>query len=180
MQPSVCAALLKQLGRTSATDATGEQYKIEFQYDTTAFTVMASSKGGCLPFDPHRIDLPSIPALVAFYHACLGFLVKDTWLNAIKVENCDTFASLAYSNVARYCPNSNETILGHLARMHQNVQSTKPQSKSQPNPPPIIETPTPLPEESQEVFLCVYPIRNFILVTWDASPYRHARATNMS
>jgi hypothetical protein len=52
--------------------------------------VMASSKSGCLPFDPHQIDLPSIPALVAFYHACLGFPVKDTWLDAIKAGNCDT------------------------------------------------------------------------------------------
>jgi hypothetical protein len=52
MQSSVCATLLKQLGHTRATDATGEQYKIEFQYDTTAFAVMASSKGGHLPFDP--------------------------------------------------------------------------------------------------------------------------------
>ncbi len=51
-QSSACAALLKQLGRTSATDAMGEQYEIEFQYDTTAFTVMDSSKGECLPFDP--------------------------------------------------------------------------------------------------------------------------------
>ena len=24
------------------------------------------------PFDLQRIDLPSIPVLVAFYHACLG------------------------------------------------------------------------------------------------------------
>jgi hypothetical protein len=48
-QSSACAALLVQLGCTSATDATGEQYEIEFQYNTTAFTVMASSKGGRLP-----------------------------------------------------------------------------------------------------------------------------------
>ena len=56
-QLSVCAALLEQLGNVSATDATGIHYKIKFQYDTTAFTVMASSKGGCLPFDPRQIDL---------------------------------------------------------------------------------------------------------------------------
>jgi hypothetical protein len=66
----------------------GLQYKIEFQYDTTAFTVMASSKGGRLPFDP-QIDLTLISALVAFYQACLGFPVRDTWLNAIKAGNCE-------------------------------------------------------------------------------------------
>jgi hypothetical protein len=50
--PSACAALFEHLGHTSTTDATGEQYEIEFQYDTTAFMVMASSKSGRLPFDP--------------------------------------------------------------------------------------------------------------------------------
>jgi hypothetical protein len=115
MQSSVWAALLKQLGCTSATDNTSEQYKIEFQYNTTALMAMASSKGGRLPFDPCQIDLPSILALVAIYHACLGFPVKDIWFDAIKVGNCDTFSGLSYSNVARYCPDSDETILGHLA-----------------------------------------------------------------
>jgi hypothetical protein len=108
-QLSACASLLERLGNTRATDATGLQYKIEFQYNTTAFTVMASSKGGHLPFDPSRINLPSIPALVALYHVCLGFKIKDTWLNAIKAGSCDTFAGLSYSNVACYCPDSDET-----------------------------------------------------------------------
>jgi hypothetical protein len=147
-QLSACAALLEQLVYTSATDATGIHYEIKFQYNTTAFTVMASSKGGCLPFDPRQIDLPSIPALVAFYHVCLGFLVKDTWLKAIKAGNRDMFASLSNTNVACYCPNFNETILRHLAQMHQNVQSTKPQSSSHLNLLPIIETPMPLAEAS--------------------------------
>jgi hypothetical protein len=119
---------------------------------------MASTKGGCLPFDPNRIDLSSIPALVAFYHAWLGFPVKDTWLDAIIAGNCDTFAGLSYSNMACYCPDSDEMIFGHLAQTRQNVQSIKPQSKYGPNPSVIIKTSTPLPETSQEVFLHVDPI----------------------
>ncbi len=154
----LCAALLEQLGHTSKTDAMGEQYKIEFQYITTAFMVMASSKGGHLSFDPRQTYLPSNPELVAFYHACLDFLVKDTWLDAIKAGNCDMLPGLSYSNIACYCPDSDEIILGHLAQMRQNVQSTKPQSKSCPNLPSTIKTPMPLPTASQEVFLHVYPI----------------------
>jgi hypothetical protein len=34
------------------------------------------------------------------YHACLGFPVKQTWFDAIKTGNCDTFEGLAYSNAA--------------------------------------------------------------------------------
>jgi hypothetical protein len=33
-------------------------------------------------FDPRSLDLPSIGALVGFYHACLGFPVKQMWLDA--------------------------------------------------------------------------------------------------
>jgi hypothetical protein len=95
---------------------------------------------------------------VAFYHACLGFPVKDTWLKAIKVGNCDTFAGLSYSNMAQYCPDSDETILGHLAQMRQNVLSTKPQSTPRPSPPPNTESSTPLAKALQEMFLHVYPI----------------------
>jgi hypothetical protein len=54
-------------------------------------------------------------------------------------------------------PDSDETILGHLAQMQQNVQSTKPQLTPCPSLPLIIESPTPLTEASQEVFLHVYP-----------------------
>jgi hypothetical protein len=78
-----------------------------------AVTIAACAAG--TPFDPRSLDLPSIGALVGFYHACLGFLVKQTWLNAIKAGNCDTFDGLTYSNAARYCPDADETIMGHLA-----------------------------------------------------------------
>jgi hypothetical protein len=70
-----------------------------------------------IPFDPCSLDLPSMAALVEFYHTCLGFHVKQTWIKeAIKAGNCDSFDSITYSNVARYCPDANKTIMGHLAQ----------------------------------------------------------------
>jgi hypothetical protein len=48
------------------------------------------------PYNLQTLDLPSIGALVSFYHACLGFPVKQTWLNAIKAGNCDTFDGLRH------------------------------------------------------------------------------------
>jgi hypothetical protein len=139
--PSACAALQNRISATTTIDEAGEQYDIVMQYGNTVFTVMASSKAGRLPFDPRQIDLPSIPALVAFYHACLGFPVKDSWLEAIKAGNCNTFDGLTYLNVARYCPDSDETILGHLAQTQQNVHSSKPAK-----PPAMARLPlTPLP-----------------------------------
>ncbi len=120
----------------------------------SAFTVTASSKGGRPPFDPRRIDLPSIPALVAFYHACLGYLVKDSWLDAVKAGNCDTFDGLTYSNVARYCPDLDETILGHLAQTRQNVRSSKPPPVAR---PPLAQLPPP-DDNVKEVYIEIYPI----------------------
>jgi hypothetical protein len=93
---------------------------------------MASSKDGGLPFDPPQIDLPSISALVAFYHACLGFLVKDMWLDAIKVGNCDTFAGLTYSNVAHYCPVS-DTSSADATKYPINQTTVNTPHQSAPN-----------------------------------------------
>ena len=114
-----------------------------------------SSLSSKTPFDPHSLDLPSIASLVGFYHACMGFPVKQTWLEAIKAGNFETFDSLTYSNAARYCPNADETIMGHLAQWRQNIRSTKPKGPTAlPPPPPTVAPETP----SNELFIRVLPI----------------------
>ncbi len=92
-------------------------------------------------------------ALVGFYHACLGFPVKQTWLDAIKAGNCDTFNGLTYSNEACYCPDSDETIMGHLTQQRQIIRSTKPKVTIA-LPPPVAIPEAP----SNEVFIQVVPI----------------------
>jgi hypothetical protein len=111
------------------------------------------------PFNPRSLDLPSIGALVGFYHACLGFPAKQTWLNTIKAGNCDSFDGLTYSNTARYCPDADETILGHLAQQCQNVRSTKPRPPAL-NPTPLLPAIAPKEPElpSNEVHIHVIPI----------------------
>jgi hypothetical protein len=108
-----------------AISAAGEDISAVFLYEVThAMAIIAQAPS--TPYNPQTLDLPSISALVSFYHACLGFWVKQTWLDAIKAENCNTFNGLTYSNLARYCPGANKTIVGHLAQQHQNNRSTKP------------------------------------------------------
>jgi hypothetical protein len=99
-------------------------------------------------FVPHSLDLPSVGALVGFYHACLGFPVKQTWLNAIKAGNSDTFKGLTYSNAAKYCLDADEAIMGHLAQQRQNVRSTKTKPTS---PPPLAVLPPPIEVPSNQV-----------------------------
>jgi hypothetical protein len=98
---------------------------VSFLHGTTQALALAT-RASKIPFDPCSLNLPSIGALIGFYHACLGFPVKQTWLDAIKAGNCDTFDGLTYSNATRYCPDADKTIMGHLAQQFQNVCSTKP------------------------------------------------------
>ena len=102
--------------------------------------------------DAQSLDLPSIRVLVGFYHyhACLGLLVKQTWLDAIKAGNCDTFEGLTYSNATKYCLDSDKTIMGHLSQQGQNVRSTKPK---QPTPAPLVLPPPPVDAPSHLVFI---------------------------
>jgi len=99
-------------------------------------------------FDPRSLNLPSIGALVGFYHACLGFPVKQRWLDAAKAGNCDSFDGLTYSSIARYCPDSDETILGYLAQQRQNTRAPTGL------PSPVIEPATPV-VPSNDLFLTV-------------------------
>jgi len=76
-----------------ATSATGAVCSVYYIYGAAQAVALAARAAGT-PFNPRSLDLPSIGALVGFYHACLGFPVKQTWLDAIKASNCDTFDCL--------------------------------------------------------------------------------------
>jgi len=120
---------------------------VYYLYGAAQAVALAARASGT-PFDPRSLDLPSIGALVGFYHACLRFPVRQTWLYAIKAGNCDTFEGLTYSNAAKYCPDADEMIMGHLAQQRQNVRSTKPK---QPPPVPLVVLPPPAPTASNHL-----------------------------
>jgi hypothetical protein len=83
-----------------ATSNSGAACLVYYLYGAAQAVALAARAAGTL-FNPCSLDLPSVGALVGFYHACLGFPVKQTWLDAIKADNCDTFESLTYSNAAK-------------------------------------------------------------------------------
>jgi hypothetical protein len=119
---------------------------------------------------------------MSFYHACLGFPVKQTWLDAIKAGNCDTFNGLTYStNVARYCPNTEETILGHLSQQCQNVRSTKPKLPTPLAPLALLPTaPSHTDVPSNQVFIMVHPLSRLYTDDTGRFPVRASWRTNMS
>ena len=83
-------------------------------------------------------DLPSVEALVKYFHAAAGFPVRDTWLKAIKAGNFSSWPGLTYKNAAKYCPSATETLKGHMAQPRQNVRSTKPKQRSKHFSTPIV------------------------------------------
>ena len=154
------APLAHSLHPSQGIQAIGPQGKacsVLYLYGAAKAMAMAASTSST-PFDPRSMDLPRISALVGFYHACLGFPVKQTWLDAIRAGNCDSFDGLTYSNVAHYCPDANKIILGHLAQQCQNVKSTKPKSSAPPALTPTSKPPTPLDLPSHQVFIKVQPL----------------------
>jgi hypothetical protein len=66
-----------------ATSATREDIQVVFLQEATQF-MAKTAQASSIPYNPQTLNLPSISALDSFYHACLGFLVKQTWLDAIK------------------------------------------------------------------------------------------------
>ena len=61
-------------------------------------------------------DLPSVEALVKYLHTCAGFLVRSTWLSAIKAGNFASWPGLTYVNASKYCPVSAETIHDYMVQ----------------------------------------------------------------
>ena len=70
-------------------------------------------------------DLPSVEALVRFFHAAAGYPVKATWLEAIKEGYYSSWPGLTYSNASKYCPAAVPTSKGHMTQTRQGVRSTK-------------------------------------------------------
>jgi hypothetical protein len=70
-------------------------------------------------------DLPSTKQAIKWMHALCGYLVKSTWLKAIKAGNYVGWLMLMERNIQKYYPKAAETAKGHLNQTRKNVCSTK-------------------------------------------------------
>ena len=89
-------------------------------------------------------DLPSVEALVRYFHAAAGFLVRNTCINAIKVGNYRTWHRLTLANATAYCPSEYETIKGRIVQSRQVIRSAKLKIPRRPIPGTSSEE-SPLP-----------------------------------
>ena len=70
-------------------------------------------------------DLPSVRALIRYFHATAGYPIRSTWLKAIGSGNYSTWPGLTLANAKKYCPTATATLMGHLFQKRQGVRSTK-------------------------------------------------------
>ena len=66
-------------------------------------------------------DIPSVEALIRFFHAISGFPVKSSWLATIKPGNYVTWPGFTFANTSNYCPSADDTIKGLLAQTMQGM-----------------------------------------------------------
>ncbi len=70
-------------------------------------------------------SLLSIPQAIKYLHAAASFLMKDTWVKAIKNGNYVSWPGLTIKAVNKHFPESIEIQQGHMKKQRQHVRSTK-------------------------------------------------------
>ena len=70
-------------------------------------------------------DLPSVEALIRYFHAAAGYPVRSKWLKSISAGKYSTWPGLILTNATKYCLLATSIIMGHLVQKIQGVRSTK-------------------------------------------------------
>ena len=86
------------------------------------------------PYKSRSTDAYTVPNLLRYLHACAGFPVTATWLQAIRKGYFIGWPGLYPGRVMKYLPKSTETFFGHLRLVKQGIPSTT--SKGDPTDEP--------------------------------------------
>ncbi len=62
---------------------------------------------------------------IRYLHAAAGYPPEETWADAIKAGNYNTWPRLTATAVRRHFPESDKTEKEHMKKQRQNVRSTK-------------------------------------------------------
>ena len=102
-------------------------YLLPYETSTPDITAPNDQQSTLKAFSAY--DLPSVEALIRYFHAAAGFPVRYTWPKSIEAGNFDLWPGLTFQNATKYCPNSKETIKVHMVQTRQLVRSTRPTMK---------------------------------------------------
>jgi hypothetical protein len=104
-------------------------------------------------------DLPNTRHSLLYYHALVGFPMKETFLDAIQVGNYATWPSLTTTLIAKRFPDSEETQKGHIKGQQKGIQSTKVREKVEIKIEPGTEVLQQQPMKKQhDIFVVIYKL----------------------
>ena len=66
-----------------------------------------------------------VPALISYLHACAGFPVTETWIDAINKGWYSTWPGLTASRVQKHLEPSEHTSMGHMKILSKGIRSTQ-------------------------------------------------------
>ena len=97
-------------------------------------TALRTSKGGrALKLNIHRAanayKIKAIPALINYYHACLGFPPIDSWAKRIQLGYFQSWPGLTAKRVRKFCTKKPQTDMGYMKMLHQGIWSTQDQDE---------------------------------------------------
>jgi hypothetical protein len=70
-------------------------------------------------------DLPNTRQSLMYLHAAVGFLVKETFLDAVCTGNYATWPGLTTNLISKHFLHSNKTQKGHMKGQRKGVRLTK-------------------------------------------------------
>ncbi len=70
-------------------------------------------------------NLPNTCQSLMYFHAMVGFPVKETFLDAVRARNYATWPGLMTTLTAKQFPDSDETQKGHMKGQRKGVRSTR-------------------------------------------------------
>jgi len=130
--------------------------------ETTDTVLVSKPPTEYLPDRPPPIDavhnvyeLKTQPELIRYLHAAAGFPTKPTWLAAIKNKHYASWPGLTTKAVAKYYPESEETMKGHGRKGRSGLRSTKTTEQPlDPHRKNNVKSQAPIPKE-YDVFIAI-------------------------
>jgi hypothetical protein len=104
-------------------------------------------------------DLPNTRHSLLYYHALVGFPVKETFLDAVRAGNYATWPNLTTTLIAKHFPDLEETQKRHMKGQREGIRSTKVREQAEIKIEPGTEVLLQQPMKKQhDIFAVIYKL----------------------
>jgi hypothetical protein len=107
------------------------------------------------------LDLPNTRQSLMYFHAAVGFPVKETFLDAVRARNYATWPGLTTTLIAKHFPDLDETQKGHMKGQRKGVRSTRVKPAYEIKIEPGTEDPPPKLigiKKMDDIFVKIYEL----------------------